>query len=82
MKPIGFKEQNTIYAENQTEYEPLPAHKADNKHGEVISCWSLTFSERLRILFTGKIWVSLAMFGKPLTPSFLTTKKKDVFETK
>ena len=24
MKPIKFKEQNTVYAENQPEYLPLP----------------------------------------------------------
>ena len=78
MKPIKFKEQNCTYAENQPQYLPLPAFKSDEPSGQVTSCWSLSFSERVRVLFTGKIWVSLMMFHKPLTPTFFTTKKSDV----
>lgn len=78
MKPIKFKEQNVTFAENQPEYQPLPALRVNNELGEVISCWQLSFIERLRILFTDKLWVSLASFGKPLTPSFFTTKKSDL----
>lgn len=79
MKPIEFKEQNIIFAKDQPEYLPLPAFRNDGPMGEVISCWNLSFKERLKILFTGKLWVSLAMFGKPLTPSFFTVNKKDIF---
>lgn len=79
MKPIRFKEQNCTYAENQPEYLPLPAFKDNN---EVVSCWSLSLAERLRLLFTGRLWVSLMTFGKPLTPSFFTTKKSDVLTIK
>lgn len=78
MKPIKFKEQNTTYAENQPEYLQLPAFRSDTPKGEVISCWELSFTERIRILFTGKLWVSLMMFGKPLTPAYFTTKKTNV----
>ena len=42
MKPIKFKEQNTTFAENQPEYQQLPAFKNDSLQGEVISCWKLT----------------------------------------
>lgn len=81
MKAIKFKEQNVVFAENQPEYLPLPAYKEDS--GEVIFCESLSFSERIRVLFTGKIiWVSLLTFNKPLTSSFFTTKKSDVLITK
>jgi hypothetical protein len=80
MKPIKFKEQNITFAENQPEYLPLPAHKVDSLEGEVISCWQLSFRERFRILITGKLWVSLLSFNKPLTPSFFTTKKGDLFK--
>lgn len=78
MKPVEFQEQNIVFAKDQPEYLPLPAFKNDSPQGEVISCWKLSFRERLRILFTGKLWVCLMMFGKPLTPSFFTTKKSDV----
>ena len=77
MKPIKFKEQNCIYAENQPEYLPLPAHK--DEKGIVISCWKMTFLERLIALFTGKIWLSLMSFNKPLTPSKMSVKKSDIF---
>jgi len=81
MKPIKFPEQNIVYAENQPEYLPLPAFKNDSAQGEVISCWQLDWKERLRILWSGKLWVSLMSFNKPLTPSFFSTKKADVLIT-
>lgn len=80
MKPITFKEVNKIYAKDQPEYFPLPVFESDAQGGEVTFCSYLTFKERLKVLFTGKIWVSLLTFGKPLTPSFLTINKKDVIE--
>lgn len=79
MKPIKFKEQNCTFAENQPEYQPLPALKLNDQEGNVISCWKLSFIERIRILFTGKIWMNLMMFGQPLTPSYLATKKNEIF---
>ena len=77
MEPIKFKEQNCTYAENQPEYLPLPVFKDIN--GIVVSCWKLSFTERIRILFNGKIWLSLMSFNKPLTPSLMSTKKSDMF---
>lgn len=82
MKPIPFKEQNMVIAKDQPEYVPLPAFKANTPEGQVVSCWQLSFGERLRILFTGKLWVCLLTFNKPLTPSFFTTKKSEVLQTK
>lgn len=78
MKPIEFKEHNVVYAKDQKEYMPLPAFKNNSAEGEVISCWQLSFKERLKILFTGKLWVSLMSFNKPLTPSLFTVNKSDV----
>lgn len=82
MKPVEFKEQNIVYAKDQPEYLPLPAFKNDSPQGEVVSCWHLSLKERLRLLFTGKLWVCLLSFNNPLTPSFFTTKKSDVLITK
>lgn len=78
MQPIEFPEHNVVFAKDQPEYKPLPAFRNDSPQGEVISCWKLSFTERLRILFTGNLWVSLMTFNKPLTPSFFSTKKSDV----
>jgi len=79
MKAIEFKEQNIVFAKDQPEYIPLPALKIESPYGEVISCWKLSFKERLEVLFKGKIWLSLVTFNKPLTPSFMATNKKKVF---
>lgn len=78
MIPIELPEHNVVFVKDQPEYQPLPAHRNEGDMGEVISCWRLSFRERLRLLITGRLWMSLAMFGKSLTPSFLTTKKSDV----
>lgn len=78
MKPIKFKESNCTFAKDQPEYLPLPAFKADTPQGECVTCWQLSFRERLRILFTGKLWACLMTFNKPLQPSFFTTKKSEV----
>lgn len=80
MKPVKFKEQNVIYAEDQPEYEPLPVLKIEGDEGQIVSCWKLSFIEKIKILFTGRVWVSLLSFNKPLTPSFLSTKKSDHFK--
>jgi hypothetical protein len=79
MKPIKFKEQNIIFAENQPEYQQLPAFKNNTTQGEVISCWKLTIYERIKLLITGKLYVELLTFNKPLTPSYLTVNKSDLF---
>jgi hypothetical protein len=82
MKPIEFKEQNTVYAKDQPEYLPLPAFKNDSFYGEVISCWKLTLKERIILLFTGKLWSQFLTFNKPLTPSFFTVNKKELLVNK
>lgn len=78
MKPIKFQEVNKIFAENQEEYQPLPAFIKDNPEGEIVSCWHLSFKERFKLLITGKLWVSMLMFNQPLTPVYFTTIKDEV----
>ena len=76
MKGINFKESNKVWAENQPEY--LPIHTFTNdKH--VIECFHLTLLERIKLLIKGKVWLSLLMFGNPLTPVFMSVDKKDIF---
>lgn len=78
MEPIDFKERNCIYGEGQDEYKSLPAYVHNTKERQVVSCWKLSFFERCKVMFSGKIYMSLMTFGKPLTPSKLTVNKKDV----
>lgn len=79
MKPIKFKHQNIVFAKDQPEYNQLPALKLDSPRGEVISCWKLSFKERVKVLFLGRIWLSIMSFNKPLTPTFLSVNRKDVY---
>ncbi len=81
MKPIRFPEVNKVYAENQPEYNPLPVFAKDGQEGEVISCWRLSIIERIRLLVTGKLWVSLWTFHQPLTPSYFTTLKSELISS-
>lgn len=78
MTPKNFPEVNVTFAKDQPEYQPLPAFRNNSPQGEVVTCWNLSFRERIRVLFKGEIWVSLLTFNNPLTPSFITTKKDDV----
>lgn len=73
MKPIEFKEMNCTLAKDQPEYLPLPVKVTDD--GIVISCWELSFKEKLKILFTGKLWVSIYTFGSRLQPQLPTIDK-------
>jgi len=66
MKPIKFKEVNFTFAPNQPPYIPLPAWRGDD--GTVISCWSLSWRERFKVLVTGRLWVKVLTFNKPLQP--------------
>ncbi len=79
MKPLEFKEKNSVFAENQEPYLPLPGHKAYDTEGSFTFCMGLSFWERLRVLFKGCIWVRLLTFNGPLTPSAFSTKKSDFF---
>ena len=74
MRPSEFKQCNGIYAENQPQYLPLPVHRVKAKEGEVISCWLCDFTERLKILFTGRIYLSCLTFNNPLQPQLPSTK--------
>lgn len=72
MKPIEFPQQNYVYAKDQPEYLPLPVYRTAD--GEVTSCWGLTWRERLRVLFTGRIYFSVLTFNSPLQPQIASTE--------
>jgi hypothetical protein len=77
MKPIKFKEANTVYGKGQESLEELPALRFDD--GEVVSCWKLSLWEALRLLFTRRVWLCVATFNKPLQPTYMSTQSKDLF---
>jgi hypothetical protein len=79
MRPVEFKHQNTIFAKDQPQYQQLPALLLEGPEGHIISCWKLSFKERIQVLIFGRVWSSLMTFNKPLTPSFLTVNRKEVY---
>jgi len=79
MKPVEFKHQNVVFAKDQPEYQPLPALRIESPEGEVISCWKMSFKERIKVLFFGRVWLSLMSFNKPLTPSYMAVNRKEVY---
>ena len=72
MNPVKFPESNITFAKNQPEYLPLPAYR--DEYGRVITCWQLSWKERIEILFKGKLWLNILTFGMRLQPQLLLIK--------
>ena len=74
MIPKTFPEQNRILFKPKDMVDPcgiLPVH-VDGKY--IHSLWSLSWRERLRVLFTGRLWVTVYGEGHP--PIALSTEKQ------
>ena len=73
---IEFPEQTVVIAKNQPEYRPLPAFRYPNdEKGRICFCWKIDFLDRIKILFTGKIWHEVLTFNQPLQPQLLIVDK-------
>ncbi|MEE9471424.1 MAG: hypothetical protein V3W32_06850 [Gemmatimonadota bacterium] len=77
MKPTSFPEVNVIFAKDQAEYLNLPAWRSDGDDGETVTCWELTWRERLRLLLTGRLWIRMLAFQGPLQPILPQLEKPD-----
>lgn len=71
MKPVtpivpGLNLMETVYAENQPPYKPLPVFRYDD--GTVLMRWHMTLWERIVVLFRGNMYVWLMTFNQPLQP--------------
>jgi hypothetical protein len=60
----------TVLAKDQVEYKPLPVAHIEYADGvrSMISCYRLTWRERITILLRGKVWWEQLTFGDPLQP--------------
>jgi hypothetical protein len=75
MNPIKFEGHNRVFAENQPQYRPLPAHKSGDEEGTLTFCWKLSWKERFQIFISGRLWHQVLTFNSPLQPQLpLTTK--------
>jgi hypothetical protein len=72
MKPISFKEQNSIMGADQPQYLPLPACRHKDEQGSVTSCWGLSWKDLIKIIFSRRIYLTLATFNHPIQPQKLT----------
>lgn len=77
MKLVEFPEQTAVFAHDQPEYLPLPAHVREGFVGEITCCWKFTWRERLKLLWTGRIWHKVLTFNEPLQPQLLLVDKPD-----
>jgi hypothetical protein len=73
MKPVPFLGSNVVYAKDQPEYLPLPAHRSPG--GDVTTCWQLSWWERLTILLYGHLWLTVMTFNGPLQPLRLSVHR-------
>jgi hypothetical protein len=55
MKPLEFKGVNLVLAKDQPQYIPLPVCYEGGTEAKMTSCWKLSFLERIKLLFKGKL---------------------------
>ena len=73
MKPIEFEGQNTVFAKDQPEYQPLPALAVGDSKGTIITCWQLDEDDVEAILANdSRLWLSQLTFGQALQPQLPT----------
>jgi hypothetical protein len=75
MNLVSFPEQTVVIAKHQPQYRPLPAHEYGDDEGRIVCCWSLSWRERLKLLWTGRIWHHILTFHYPLQPQLLDVTK-------
>jgi hypothetical protein len=74
MKPVAFAGHNLVFAKDQPQYLPLPAHRAED--GRVVTCWSFAWKERFQVLFGAKLWLGMLTFNQPLQPVLPQIKRE------
>jgi hypothetical protein len=72
MDAVEFPQQTHVFAKNQPEYRPCPAHVT--AEGEIISCWEPTDEDRARIAAGAKIWLRVLAPTGRLQPVHLETE--------
>jgi hypothetical protein len=85
MKPVSpvafeiaqrFGIREIIFAKDQPQYIALPALKFPD--GLVVTRWSLSLRERLKVLCGGSVYLGLLTFNNPLQPIRISTSVEEV----
>jgi hypothetical protein len=72
MGPVYFYGHNCVFARDQSEYQPLPCYYERDASGTVISCWKVRrWTDRIRFLFTGCVYVTQLTFNRGLQPQMV-----------
>lgn len=69
-----------IIAKDQPVYIPLPALISHAEGGMITTRWRLTWHERLKVLWSGNLWLQMMCFHKPVTPVKLSTDQPPIEE--
>lgn len=79
MKPIEFKHANRVllppskeYSGNVTDVDPLPVWTDDE---QCVSCWRMSFRERLSALVFGRVWLAL-LSGETQPPANISATRE------
>lgn len=73
MRGIEFPQANTkLLPPEGQEAEVYALHIHRTEDGRVISCWQMTWGERLQALLTGKVW--LHVWGRTHPPLAIETR--------
>lgn len=72
----GANLPEVVFAKDQPQYEPLPAHVAED--GMVLTRWKLTWRERIRLVCTGDLYCWIWTFRQAMQPIAITVEKPTV----
>ena len=83
MRSFKFKEVNKTFAEGDEQYK---AHAfvdpSINGQKDIVTCYTLTWREKLMIILTGKVWVNITSVNGLLRPMRLSVIKKEFLLTR
>lgn len=72
LKPVsGFDRSIAVahtYGMSKPEYQRLHVVKYKSRQGIVVACFGMTWKERFRMFFSGKVWLSVMTFDHKLQP--------------
>lgn len=67
----------TVYGRNQPQYHALPSLRLPD--GRMLTRWKLSFLERLKVLFTGNVYLHVMTFNRKLQPVKVTAEPDEDF---
>lgn len=77
MKPIEFNKK--VKGDGEIIDVPFFVSK-DEESNTLVTCWHLSFTEIIRLLFNRRLWVSTLDYKNTSMPMLISTKKSDIFK--